>query len=145
MRCLVGTEREIIYPTKPFRALFKNTDNTLPKGVKINVDQQFNHLLLQLLKAPTEVQYISLIMNLISLMKMEVLRKTISLFTAKGDTTVSEVLQQCQICCKEKGHLHYPLHYLTIAFLFHVQEKDGPLCTTYTQTTGASGISLKLV
>lgn len=52
MQCLVGLEKKIIYPTKHFRALFKNTDNCLPKRVKINVDQQFNCLLLQLLKAP---------------------------------------------------------------------------------------------
>jgi len=71
------------------------------------------------------VQYISFITNFSSLIKMTALRKTISLFTAKGHIIVFKVLQQHQLHRKEKGHSCYPLDYSTIIFLSHIQHAQG--------------------
>lgn len=74
---------------------------------------------------------------------MRALRKTISLFTAKGDTTVFKVLQH-QIHYREKQS-YYPLPYLTTIFLSDVHTPKQSCSPLLNLSLDASGIALKLV
>lgn len=72
---------------------------------------------------------------------MKTLRKNISLFTTKGDTTVFKVLQH-QIDQNEKEQ---PLPYLAIIFLPDIQHSKMRLQPPAYWSSDASGTSLKLV